>query len=179
MYPGQPLSNQQNYPRIAGSGDTLGVVWEDRRDGGIEIFFSWSVTGVSGLSMPERVNPTTTGTQQTPDIAFRNGVFHIVWGENTMDLVRYRKATLLNTTAVSERSSDVPVSFWPNPVHDVLHVEGTGWTHALILDVQGKTVARETVIAGAIDLSHIAPGSYSITLSDRQGATAVLRVEKQ
>ncbi len=178
VYPA-PMSTQQNYPRIAGSGDTLGVVWENQSNGGMEIFFSWSVTGVNGLSLPELVNPITTGTQRTPDIAFRNGVFHIVWGENTLGLVRYRKATLLNTTGITGRSADAPLTFWPNPVQDVLHVEGTTWTSALIIDAQGRTVAREAVIGGSIDLSALAAGSYSITLSDRQGATALLRIEKR
>lgn len=179
VHPGQPLSNQQNYPRIAGSGDTLGVVWENYMDGGNDILFSWSVTGVNGLSVPVVVNTVLTGTQRTPDIAFRNGVFHIVWGENTQDLIRYRKVTLLNTTGIADRSADAPVTFWPNPVHDVLHVEGTAWTSALILDAQGRTIAREALMAGTLDLSHLAAGLYSISLLDRTGNTATLHIEKQ
>ena len=178
IYPA-PMSTQQNYPRIAGNGDTLGVVWENQSNGGMEIMFSWSVTGVNGLSLPELVNPITTGTQRTPDIAFRNGVFHIVWGENTLDLVRYRKAALVNTTGIDGRTALAPVTFWPNPVRDVLHVDGTGWTTALILDAQGRTVAREAVIAGTLDLSHLAAGLYSISLLDRTGNTATLHIEKQ
>jgi len=179
VYPGQPFGNQQNYPRIAGSGDTLGVVWEDHRNGESEILFSWSVNGVNGLTLPEVVNTITAGTQRTPDIAYRNGAFHIVWGENDLGLTRYRSATLLNTTGITGRAVDKPLTIWPNPVQDVLHVEGTGWTHALILDAQGKTVAREQVRDGVIDVSHIARGTYSITLYDREGAIAVLRFEKQ
>ena len=175
----QPQGLQQNFPRIAGSGDTLGVVWQQISGGQSEILFSWSVTGPRGLSVPDTVNADLSGSQRTPDIAYANGAFHIVWSEVTGSLVRYRKAMVLGPNGTPEQGEVAPVRAWPNPVRDVLNLEGAQWTVAEVIDLQGKLVARRRLNAGTIDLSELAPGTYSVLLSDRQGAKGALRIEKQ
>ncbi len=179
VHPGQASGVQQNYPRIAGSGDTLGIVWENYVNGARDIYFSWSVTGVQGLSVPEMVNTDMTGSQRTPDIAFGDGTFHIIWSEAGTAQVRYRKATLLNTTGVVEQMDLVPVGCWPNPARDLLHVDGGTWTRAVLLDAQGKVVESMPVKSATIDLSGIAPGSYSVRLTDRKGRMGLLRMQKE
>ncbi len=178
VQPGQVSSVQQNYPRIAGSGDTLGVVWEQSSGGSREVLFAWSTTGVAGLSAPDTVNMDLMHAQETPDIAFANGTFHIVWSEVNSGQVRYRKATFISTTGVEE-SMDDGLSIWPNPVRDALHVAGAEWTMAVISDAQGKVCRRVAVVSGTIEMSRLASGSYSIQLSDRDGRSRVVRVEKQ
>ena len=179
VHAGQAQGLQQNFPRIAGSGDTLGVVWQQINSGQSEILFSWSVTGPAGLSLPDTVNVDLTGSQRTPDIAFANGAFHIVWSEVTGSKVRYRKATVLGPSSIVEQEGALPVLAWPNPVHDMLTVDGGQWIRAEVIDAQGKVVERLQVKAGALDLSSIATGSYTLVLTDRQGLTGALRIEKQ
>ncbi len=179
VHPGQMSMLQQNFPRIAGSGDTLGVVWQQHMSGQYEVLFSWSVTGPDGLSIPDTVNTDLSGSQKTPDIAYADGAFHIVWSEGPADMVRYRKATLTTSVGVEETEAVPLITSWPNPVHDVLHVQGSQWSTAAIMDVQGKIIARLSVRDGTIDMSSLAPGSYSILLTDKLGVTAMLRIEKQ
>lgn len=178
VHAAQPQSLQQNFPRIAGSGDTLAVVWQQTFAGQSEILFSWSVTGPTGLSVPDTVNTDLTGSQRTPDIAFANGTFHIVWSEVTGSKVRYRKATVLGPSAIAEQVIPIVVRGWPNPVHDRLMVDGAQWIRAEFIDLQGKLVANRMVNAGTIELSGLAPGSYSVILSGRHGAKGALRIEK-
>ena len=179
VHPGQMSMLQQNFPRIAGSGDTLGVVWQQHMSGQYEILFSWSVTGPAGLSTPDTVNTDLIGAQKTPDIAYADGAFHIVWSEGATEQVQYRKATVSNNVALQENAAPAMVASWPNPVRDVLHVEGSQWTAAEIIDAQGKVCERTVVKSGTIDMSRFPPGAYSVKLFDRVGGTAVLRIEKQ
>lgn len=179
VHSGQAQSLQQNFPRIAGSGDTLGVVWQQISGGQSEILFSWSVTGPTGLSVPDTVNTDMVGSQRTPDIAFANGAFHIVWSEVTGAKVRYRKAAVLGPSAIAEQVGPVAIRGWPNPVHDMLMVEGAQWIRAEMIDAQGKVVERLNVKAGMLDVSSIASGSYTVVLTDRQDMKGVLRIEKR
>jgi hypothetical protein len=178
VHPGQPMGTQQNFPRIAGNGDTLGVVWENYLNGARDILFSWSVTGVTGLSAPEMVNTDMNGAQRTPDIAFRSGAFHIIWGEGGSAQVRYRKATVLDASAIAESGNEA-VRCWPNPVSDALHVEGAHWNRAVIIDALGKVFATVPLKAGMIDMSTAAPGDYTLQLSGISGAKAMVRVQKR
>lgn len=178
VHPGQMSMLQQNFPRIAGSGDTLGVVWQQHMSGEYEVLFSWSVTGPAGLSTPDTVNVDLSGAQKTPDIAYADGAFHIVWGEAATEQVRYRKATLTNNVAVLENGSE-PVRSWPNPVQDVLHVTGTHWTTAEITDASGKVTTRVPVISGTISMNGLAPGSYLVHLHGSAGAKGMASIQKR
>ena len=94
VHPGQASALQQNFPRIAGRGDTLGIVWEQLSGGQREILFAHSTTGIGGLSTPDTVNAELAGAQKTPDIAYADGAFHIVWSEPVSGQVRYRRTDL-------------------------------------------------------------------------------------
>ena len=177
--PGQASGQTQNFPRIAGNGDTLGVVWEQYTNGARDIFFSWSVTGVAGLSVPEMVNTDMTGSQKTPDIAYADGSFHIVWSEFGANQVRYRKGTVLDANGVAEQLAGVAVTHWPNPVNDLLHVEGGSWIRAEIIDAQGRMVDKVSLQDGVLNMSNLAPGGYTIHLVGIDGAKAVVRVHKR
>lgn len=167
----------QNFPRIAGNGDTLGVAWMQNVSGQMEILFSWSTTGINGFSQPDTVNVVLAGMQTTPDIAFANGSFHIVWSE--MGQVRYRKATLGINVGVPENSSVNDFVIWPNPAGDVLHLSSDSWVHAEIIDMHGRLVAQRTIRSGTIDVSAIAPGGYLLKLVGRDGTVHPARFQKR
>ena len=178
VHPGQAQNLQQNFPRIAGSGDTLGVVWQQSFSGQSEILFSWSVSGINGLSEPDTVNVDLAGSQRTPDIAYANGSFHIVWSEVTGSKVRYRKATIPSAVSVQELEPAAGVNAWPNPVVDVLHVEPGPWQRATITDVQGRLVANFPVRSGTIDMSTLTPGSYVCHLDGDAGTHSFTFVKR-
>lgn len=176
VHPLQPSNQQQNFPRIAGSGDTLGVVWEQNLLGERDIYFCWSTSGVSGLSMPEMVHTSASGMQRTPDIAYANGAFHITWGEMGTNQVRYRKATVISTVSVAE-ASFVDVQLAPNPVSETLYLAGGGQYNLDILTLEGKLVLRKAGVVGSIDVSHLPKGEYLCKLNGLDGARS-LRFQK-
>ncbi len=167
----------QNFPKIAGSGDTLGVVWIQNVSGQMEILFSWSTTGISGLSEPDTVNVDLAGMQTTPDIAFADGSFHIVWSE--MGQVRYRRATLGMNVGVQDHDSENALIIWPNPAGDMLQLGSNDWISAEIIDLKGSLVAQRKIRDSTIDVSALAPGGYLLKLVGQDGTVRTIRFEKR
>ena len=178
VHPGLTQAVTQNFPRIAGSNDTLGVVWQQTAGSQNEILFSWSVTGVNGLSVPDTVNVDLAGIQRTPDIAYANGAFHIIWSDMASATVRYRKATLNAVVGVEERAY-ASTLIWPNPVVDQARISGSGWSSAVITDLHGRTVMERSIRNGQVDLSTLAAGSYLMQLIDGKQKQAPVRFEKR
>lgn len=180
VHAGQSASLQQNFPRIAGSGDTLGIVWQQSASGQHEILFSWSTSGVYGLSEPDTVNIDLSGAQKTPDIAYADGAFHIIWSEPNMGQVRYRKATLGTDVGIlSIAAADGQPSLWPNPAPALIHVPARYRT-ASVLEANGRLVLRDaTVNDGSVDVSALSSGHYTIVLTAADKSRAYGRFIKQ
>lgn len=169
----QPANLQQNFPRIAGSGDTLGVVWEQNLLGERDIFFSWSTSGVAGLSSPEQVNTVASGSQRTPDIAFADGSFHIVWSEQG-NQVRYRRAVLQNETGIREELGS-SLNVWPSPATTWINVSDPNLRRAEVLDAAGRRVFEVAVVAGGFSIDGLMPGSYVFRSRDVLGQARYAR----
>ncbi len=176
VHPGQPLGRQQNFPRIAGTADTLGVVWQQSQSGQQEVLFAWSVSGPAGLGVPDTVNLDLSGPQRTPDIGYANGAFHLVWSEG-VDQVRYRKATITSGVGLAEPLAR-NVRVWPDPTTDLLRLEGR-WNSAEVCDVTGRTVLRPSMQEGVINVEALPPGTYVLRLRASGGAQAVTTFRKQ
>lgn len=174
VHGGQPEDLQQNFPRIAGSGDTLGIVWEQFNNGAREILFSWSTSGVMGLSEPDTVNMTLTGQQRTPDIAYANGSFHIVWSELSDGLVRYRRAAISTGTAIANdagsRLEQLVYDAVTNRIRVSTNAPGILW----IRDPTGRIVHMDRVADGAVDLPALSQGPYIATMVGKAGTACTL-----
>lgn len=85
----------QNYPVIAGKGDTLAIVWQGMNGSFTDVFFTYSVTGTAGLGVNvDTLTQGTNGAQTRPDIQFSNGKFHIVYSNNIGNNVVYLQGTI-------------------------------------------------------------------------------------
>lgn len=166
---GQPSTTLQNYPRIAGSGDTLGIVWEQSVGVDRNILFSWSTTGLAGLSAPDTVNATFTGEQRVPDIAYANGAFHIVWSDLEAGVARYRRAELSLVTGVNGLVRPADLHVWPLPARDVLHVDvtATPGTKLQLYSSNGQCVW--TGAGSTVDIRDLSPGSYVLEATGPNG----------
>jgi hypothetical protein len=167
-----PTSLQQNFPRIAGSGDTLGVVWQQLSGGDRNVLFSWSVTGINGLSAPDTISTLYMGAQETPDIAYTDGTFHFVWSDLNDDVVRYRSAVISNTLGISEATGGGSLRAWPSPASDHLFIDARDLRPAgfLVIDAAGRSVVHLPGNARSLDLATIDPGLYRLLAVDGSGA---------
>ncbi|CAN5556066.1 hypothetical protein BH10BAC1_BH10BAC1_09160 [soil metagenome] len=102
----------QNYPVLAGKGDTLGIVWLGYNGGYQDVLFSWSLTGASGLgTVVDTITKGTTGHQSRPDLVFNNGKFHLVYSTTVGTQVQYLEGTIVQNVSVSEINSSSSLSF--------------------------------------------------------------------
>jgi hypothetical protein len=177
MLPGAGAVGQY-YPRIAGSGDTLGVVWRHHSNGGMEVLFSWSVSGPSGFGDPDTVNIELSGLQREPDIAYANGSFHIVWRDSGSGNVRYRKASLANPVGIEEIRPPSKAMYWPNPASELVMTDAPEGRVVEICDLQGRKVAQEHVRNGCLDVSTLSPGTYFFIVMNSGQPGAVMKIAR-
>ena len=121
------------------------------------------------MGTPDTLAIGGPGEMQTPDIAFAAGVFHIVWSDGAMNVVRYRSATLENTTDVSEHSNSRTMQVWPSPTSDDLFVDELHTSTYRLLDPLGKVVLIRSAIGNHIDVSDVAPGGYLLVAMNATG----------
>lgn len=160
-------SSSQNFPAIGGRGDTLALVWEDARDGSVDAFIRFSLSGPAGLQGPAQnaIPSPTTGNQRFPDVTFSNGFFHIVYQDEFNNGVFYRNATLTTAAAVaSGEAGGITIS--PQPAGECWHVQLPSGdpAHLVVRNVQGITVVDE-VTAGSdhqISVASLEAGLYFI-----------------
>ena len=171
IHGGQVQNLTQNFPRIAGRGDTLGIVWEQNLQGNKEILFRWSVNGWAGLSTPDTANVILTGAQSTPDIAFQNGTFHLVWENLATGQLSYRSAVITTETSVPVLTGEPgSLVLFPSPATEVLHISLPQKAAALLVyDQSGKIVLRDKASA-TIRIEHLSKGTYSVQCFSNDGA---------
>jgi hypothetical protein len=93
----------QNFPVIAGNGDTLGIVWQGYNGGSQEILFSWSVNGAAGLGVKvDTITKGTSGHQSRPHLVYKNGSFHVVFRDSNGANVKYMKGDVTIASAISK-----------------------------------------------------------------------------
>ena len=173
----QGLSGTHNYPKIDGQGDTLGIVWQRAGSGVSGIFFSHSTTGINGLSAPDTVAWGSAGSFHTPDIAFSNGTFHLVWGDNQLDVVRYRSATLMNVTSVGSREGASELHAWPVPASETLELAGDlrPFRNYELIDMAGRCAQNGVLQGSRLSVRELPSGGYMLRLHGPE-AERVLRI---
>jgi hypothetical protein len=106
--------------------------------------------------------------------------------QGNVNQVLYRDNTILNS-GISSPSVSSPLSVFPNPAHDVIHIEAdfTGLTVASLVDLQGKQVIQQELelTSGVpyrwnISSYGLRAGNYLLQLRTPQGmavSTVVIR----
>lgn len=162
----------QNYPAMAGNGDTLLVAWMESSGGNPEVLLRYSFHGLPGLWANPVVNITemATGQQSFPDIAWANGKLHVVWQDDATNQVMYRTAVVgIPTGNLHPHTTQWKIH--PNPTRGRTHLEklpGSACTLSL-LDAEGRLVFQTTVVEGMhqlqLDLGNLAGGMYFLSLT--------------
>lgn len=159
---GFSLSGVVNYPQIAGSGDTLGVVFEGFDVAG-DIFFIPSYNGLSGLDIQNRINLTAlSGSQNKPDVAFASGKFHVVYN----DLSQLKYVLLNPVVGLNELS---PESKNPTVVYsksNTASIKTNQTGKCELINLQGQRTSINTDNSGEISIQNLAPGSYFLHIQN-------------
>jgi hypothetical protein len=158
-------SEMQQFPRIAGSADTIGIVWQQNN----KVMFTYSKNGVAGLSNAIMVNDSSD-LSSNPDIAYANNVFHIAWQSNS-GMVHYRTFDLNGASAVQNFEAN-EISISPNPSSSAWLVVLSAQTENTTLelfDVNGIIVysnilASNSFIQHSISNTHLQQGNYFLKI---------------
>jgi len=156
----------QNFPEIAGNGDTIGVVWQDNRNSYMDCYFSCSTTGANTISGSIYMSDTNNvGSQTNPDICFTNGVFHFVYENIGTHEILYRSATFANNTTITELDNN-QFTIYPNPTKEKIKISTHLKGLVSIKNIEGKLLMQvekkqENEI---IDISFLPSGIYTVEL---------------
>lgn len=168
----------QQFPRIAGNLDTIGIVWQQNN----KVMFTYSTSGIAGLTNAVMVNDSVD-LSSNPDIAFANHTFHIAWQSNS-GMVHYRTFDLLGTSGLQNFASN-EINISPNPSSDVWHVdisEQNENTFLALYDANGKEIYSKTILANSnqqhkILNSHLQSGNYILKIQSGKKSGAWLLVK--
>ena len=87
----------QDYPELAGSEDTIGIVWQDNRSGVIDCYISHTFLGASSLNGSVKLTDSNSlGNQTDPDIAYSKNVFYFVYIDNNSHEIIFVTASASN-----------------------------------------------------------------------------------
>jgi hypothetical protein len=170
----------QNYPIIAGKGDTLAIVWQNTNGGSSDIFFTYSVTGTAGLGVNiDTLTQGGAGSQTRPDIQFSNGKFHIVYSDNVGSNVKYLQGTIdPNSLGLSESEANPEIELFTVQADGktTLQVKSGLNTEATIqlINSAGQTVSvsKQQIGKGISTISipeNIQKGTYFVLLETKAG----------
>lgn len=128
--------SNQNYPKVAGNNEIIGVVYQESAAGNTDIRFAFSTSGVEGLleMSPELVNEELLGTQMNPDVVYADGTFHFVWQDQKSKAVLYRSAQVDFTSDLSPENKLRVGTVFPNPASNSLRINGNGFFEIFSLD---------------------------------------------
>tara|TARA_B100000809_G_scaffold243770_1_gene269095 strand:+ start:6259 stop:7692 length:1434 start_codon:yes stop_codon:yes gene_type:complete len=155
----------QNYPSVAGSGDTIAVVWQDNRYLASSVFTSISIDGGQSFMGTTLISDTTVLMSYTSiDVAFANGVFHYVWKNNNK--IFYKNMTIPLILSASTDQADINhFSLFPNPASTELTIETELKVEKLsIIDIRGEIIKSFIPSSKIINVEVLPDGIYFIKI---------------
>lgn len=172
--PGQQAA--QSFPDAAASGDTVGLVFLEKSK---EIVFCHSTHGAAQLGAQYQRFALPNHTLQYPSLAFRNGVFHLVYADATADQVLYRQGRLTESSPTGEptEAADWGVSVFPNPASQGgfwVKSEAHEMQEVSLLDVFGKKIWGQKTAGreAAVPTEGLPKGAYFLKIKTARGEVA-------
>jgi len=136
-----PLDPQisQGQADVTALGDTVGVIFVEKS---IELVFHFSIKGVSDLANHASGFAIPDHTLQLPSLAFRNGVFHLVYADATSGQVLYRQGKVTQSSQINEPidKDRSHILIHPNPSKGEILLESTlePFSALRLMNAQGK-----------------------------------------
>lgn len=152
-----------DYSSVTASGVYVHIVWQDDRDGNLEIYYKQSTNSGSTWGTDTRLTNNSSGSYQ-PSIGVSGQVIHLVW-EDTRDgnsEIYYKRNPTGNPTGITNTGGELPETFslaqnYPNPFNPVtgfeFRIAESGLVKISVYDALGREV--ETLVNNELN-----PGTY-------------------
>jgi hypothetical protein len=168
----------QNHPDVAGRQDTVAMIWEESgfTGTGQDLVCAFSTTGANGLAT-NLAALSDAGAQQFPQLAYANGVFHLLYVNSAQGLA-YRQGTVVAPSSTNKAVfGKNPVLVFPNPVCDFLNMQtDIPGVSVEIISISGESVLTAPVKQGELQVSGLSPGFYFLKTFNEMGV--LLNVQK-
>ncbi len=166
------LGDGEIWPICIGDNINLKATTEE---GGVSETVTWKINGVD------------EGTGSTFEFSGDNGDKLTAVLNSSLeciddnDVVSNEVVAVVDICTSTEETEVVELSTFPNPVVDVLTVNGSGISQLTITEVSGKIVAQINAISvtSTIDMSQFAPGNYLVKVEFTSGSQEVLEIQKK
>ena len=149
----------QNYPRIAGDQNTIGVCYQQYSSGNNDCYFAYSFIGDTKLDTAVLLNTSLIGNQTNPDVIYSNETFHFVYQDAISGNVMYRTAKI---STVNIEENNVNVTVYPNPSSEIIWIEGGQQNKITVVDASGRLIETSILQNNleSINCSTWSTGSY-------------------
>jgi hypothetical protein len=114
-------SNMSRYSSISVSGSVVHLVWEDTRDGNLEIYYKRSTNGGSNWGTDTQLT-SNSGNSGISSVSVSGSVVHVVWSDNRdgNPEIYYKRDPTGNITGIENIGSEILDEFqlfqnYPNP----------------------------------------------------------------
>ncbi len=151
------------FVNIVSNNLSVHLVWQDNRDGNMEMYYKRSIDGGTSWSSDIRLT-NNTGTSNNSSVSVSLAAVHIVWYDNRdgNSEIYYKRDPSGNPTAITNIHLRIPFEFklfqnCPNPFNPVTKIQfdvpKSGTVNISVYDMLGRRVA-------ALVNQHLNPGTY-------------------
>ncbi len=163
---------QQNYSRIANSGNAAAMVWKQVISGNSELPLLFTTDIKNGFTAP--YNTIASSNVTNTDVDLQNGNIIVLWQDNNAGTVKYRMGTYNSGTSINERNTVTKLSVYPNPVFNTLTLDydTEKFESISLTDAQGKLVSSFKSEIHAIDFSNLPKGIYFVNFNSGSKSVA-------
>lgn len=156
-------AGNSDYGSVFASGVYVHVVWQEARDGNLEIYYKQSTNSGASWEADTRLTNNTSSSYQ-PSIGLSGQVLHMVWSD-TRDgnsEIYYKRNPTGNPVGISANGTEIPLTYslsqnYPNPFNPVTSFEFRiaefGLVKISVYDALGREV--ETLVNNELN-----PGTY-------------------
>ena len=150
---------------VASSGSVVHVVWDDNRDGNMEIYYKRSTD--AGLTWGADTRLTNdAASSRFPSVAVSGSVVHVVWTDERDGNyeIYYKRDPSGNPTEIQNISAEIPSKYslsqnYPNPFNPTTNIKyqiaNNSFVTLIIFNILGREVA--TLVNEQLE-----PGTYNV-----------------
>lgn len=171
LLPWNLLNANENFPRIDGEGQTMGIVYQGWSSGNTDCFILASNSGIGGLSDTVKLGGLETdGVQRNPDIAYHEGTFHVVYEDLNTGHLMYQQA---NLSGVGIQEFESLFDAWSSAPGEISFQADLSGSYSIeLIDLSGRLIRNSTIRNGKDLISGLESGLYLVTIKSDGGMSS-------
>ena len=152
------------FPSVAVSASIVHVVWEDFRNGNMEIYYKRSTNSGTNWEADTRLT-NRWGYSTYSSVSVSDSIVHVVWTDDRdgNEEIYYKRNPTGNTVGINNINSEIPKKFslsqnYPNPFNPSTNIKfdlkHSSLTKLIVYDILGKEIAtlvNEKLNAGSYE----------------------------